>query len=90
MGCSYTIAAEFSFIIGVPVLASAAAYDLLKMYNTLTQSDIINILIGITVSFMVGYLAILTFISLLKRYKLTPFAIYRLIIGTLLIGVLWL
>ena len=89
-GCSYTVAAEFSFIIGVPVLALAAIYDFLKMFSNFTTNDLIYIFVGIVVSFFVGYIAILTFISLLNRYRLTPFAIYRMIIAGILATVLWL
>lgn len=81
----YETSAKFSFIISVPVMIAATGYDLLKSYHLLTQSDLSLIGVGFLVSFIVGYLAIVTFIKLLVRWKLTPFAIYRIVLAGMLL-----
>ena len=78
-GLSYKTAATFSFIIAVPVMIAAVSYDLLKSFMILTIVDIQLISIGFLVSFIVAYAAIKTFLKILVKYKLLPFAIYRII-----------
>jgi len=85
IGASYKVAAEFAFIIGVPVLSAAVLYDLLKVYSLLNAYDIYAIFIASFVAFIVAYIAIVSFVSLLQRFKLTPFAIYRCILALLLL-----
>ena len=84
-GASYKVAAEFAFIIGVPVLSAAVFYDLIKVYPLLTSYDIFAIFLASTVAFIVAYFAILSFVSLLQKFKLTPFAIYRCILAIILL-----
>ncbi len=81
----YETSAKFSFIISVPIMIAATGYDLLKSYHLLTQSDLSLIGVGFLVSFIVGYLAIVTFIKLLVRWKLAPFAIYRIVLAAILL-----
>ncbi len=66
-------------------MIAATGYDLLKSYHLLTQSDLSLIGVGFLVSFIVGYLAIVTFIKLLVRWKLAPFAIYRIVLAAILL-----
>eukprot|EP01047_Picozoa_sp_COSAG01_P016068 COSAG01_NODE_814_length_13398_cov_4.254230_11_plen_264_part_00 len=89
LGCSYQVAAQFSFILGVPVLTAAASYDLLKMYHLLSVTDLGMIALGSFISFVIGYLAIISFLTILQRYKLSPFAIYRLFLSGILSYMLW-
>jgi undecaprenyl-diphosphatase len=81
----YATAAQFSFIISVPVMMAATGYDLLKSHALLTQAHLFQIGVGFLVSFLVAYLAIVTFLKLIVKVRLMPFAIYRLILGVLLL-----
>ncbi|MCW2276641.1 undecaprenyl-diphosphate phosphatase [Heliophilum fasciatum] len=85
-GMTPSVAAEFSFIIAVPVMIAATGYDMLKSYDILTVSDIPVFATGFLVSFFVAWLAIVWFLKLLRRIGLTPFAIYRIVIA----GLFWL
>ncbi len=85
-GVSYETSANFSFIIALPIMAIAVAYDLSKSWNTLTAANFQNIAIGFIVAFLVATLSIVTFLRLLKRWHLAPFGIYRV---ALAIVVLW-
>ncbi len=83
----YKTSAEFSFIIAVPVMIAATGYDLIKSYSLLNSTDGVMISTGFLVSFGVALLAILSFIKVLQKWKLAPFAWYRIAIGA---GLLWL
>ncbi|SFG41176.1 undecaprenyl-diphosphatase [Desulfotomaculum arcticum] len=80
-GMDHKTAAEFSFIIAVPVMIAATGYDLLKSWSLITPDFMVTLLIGFVVSFVVAVLAIVGFLKLLQRVKLTPFAVYRFILA---------
>lgn len=76
-GLNHKTAAEFSFIIAVPVMIAATGYDLLKSWHLITPDFILTLAVGFVVSFLVAVAAIVGFLKLLARTKLTPFAVYR-------------
>jgi undecaprenyl-diphosphatase len=81
LGMSRKTAAEFSFIIAVPLMSVACLYDFLKIWQQLDISDIKFFAIGFAVAFAVAYLSIVWFISFLNRSSLASFAIYRFIVA---------
>ena len=74
-------AAEFSFLIAVPVMLAALCYEVVKMGSLFTAQETTQFLIGFGVSFIVALLAVKTFLLLLNRWTLVPFAWYRIIIA---------
>jgi len=74
-------AAEFSFLIAVPVMVAATGYDMLKMGSHLSSTDLGQLTIGLVVAFIVAILSIATFIRILSRWSLAPFAWYRIAIA---------
>ena len=80
-GLSRTAAAEFSFIIAVPLMLMACVYDLLKILSKLNRDDLVMIAIGFVVSFVVAYLSIVWFLRFLNRSTLSSFAYYRFVVA---------
>lgn len=76
-GLNRRTAAELSFIVAVPVMLVATAYDLYKAWHLLDGGFAVTLAIGLTVSFVVAWLAVVGFLALVQRTSLTPFAIYR-------------
>ncbi|MFA6238722.1 MAG: undecaprenyl-diphosphate phosphatase [Bacteriovorax sp.] len=74
-------AADFSFLISVPVIAIATAYEFIKSYASFNAGDAFQLGVGFIVSFIVALAAIKGFLAVLKKLSLTPFAIYRIILG---------
>jgi undecaprenyl-diphosphatase len=74
-------AAEFSFLIAVPVLFAATGYELVKMRDRLAFDDSVALAIGFGMSFIVALLAVKGFVGFLSRGKLTPFAWYRIVVA---------
>jgi undecaprenyl-diphosphatase len=89
-GMSHKFAAEFSFIIAVPVMVAAVGYDMLKSAAFLDKHSLILIAIGFTASFVVAVLSMLTFLKILSRFKLIPFAVYRIVLSGALMGMMFL
>jgi undecaprenyl-diphosphatase len=85
-GLSRVLAAEFSFIVAIPIMTAAVAYDVYKSHSLLELGDWWYFLIGFVVSFVAGGLAVKGFISYLTKYSLVPFGVYRILLG---ITVLW-
>ncbi|MDR3639822.1 MAG: undecaprenyl-diphosphate phosphatase [Humidesulfovibrio sp.] len=79
-------AAEYSFLAAVPVMCAAVGYDMLKNWRLFDSTDAGILAIGFVVSFLAGWAAVRTFISLLSRFSLRPFAWYRLALAP----VVWL
>ena len=88
LGTSRTVAAEFSFFLGIPAMFGASAIKLLKFFLdglSFTTDEIIIMLIGCVVSFVVSILAIKFLVSYIKKHDFKAFGIYRIILGVLVI-----
>lgn len=81
LGLTRVVAAEFSFLVAVPMMALACSYDLYKSRALLSAADVPLFAIGFVVSFVTAVLAIRFFIGLLKRFTLVPFGYYRIALG---------
>jgi undecaprenyl-diphosphatase len=80
-GLERRTAATYSFVAAVPVMAAATLYDLMKSWSHLGAADIAPFAIGFIVAFVAAYAAMRTFVALLGRYTLRPFAWYRMVIA---------
>lgn len=87
-GVERKTAAEFSFILAVPMMIGASGVEALKDLSVI-KANLPLFIVGFFVAFIVALLAIVTFMRLLKRYTLVPFAVYRFIIAAAF-GVLWI
>src|SRR6266700_5984016 len=95
-GMSRPAALEFSFFLSMPTMVVATGYDLLKSLhgkgaNPIGVSQIdphgwIVLAIGFVVSFVVAYAAVAWFMAWVRKRGFTPFAIYRIIVGGLLLA----
>ena len=81
LGLSRKAAADFSFIIAVPVMMIACFCDLLKSLADLNGNDMIMILIGFIVAFVVAYISVLWFLKFLNKSTLASFAYYRFVVA---------
>lgn len=81
MGISRKAAADYSFIIAVPVMIVACFYDLLKSLSYLGGSDLAMIAIGFVTAFVVAYISVLWFLKFLNKSTLASFAYYRFVVA---------
>lgn len=81
MGISRKAAADYSFIIAVPVMIVACFYDLLKSLSYLGGSDFAMIAIGFVTAFVVAYISVLWFLKFLNKSTLASFAYYRFVVA---------
>lgn len=89
LGTSRTVAAEFSFFLGIPAMFGASAIKLLKFFMdgfTFTTDEIIILIVGCVVSFVVSILAIKFLVSYIKKHDFKAFGVYRIILGIAVIA----
>ena len=82
-------AARFSFLLSIPIIASAG---LLKLFDLVAAGDPVDwtsLLIGAVVSAFTAYLCIAIFLRLLDRVGLMPFVYYRIALALVLYA-LWM
>ncbi|MFE5318777.1 undecaprenyl-diphosphate phosphatase [Paenibacillus sp. NPDC056579] len=89
-GVSRGASADFTFILAIPLMFAASGLSLLKAYKLFTPDIIGFFITGFIVSFIVALLAVVTFIKLVSRMKLTYFAYYRFILAALFIIYLYI
>ncbi|MBH5316470.1 undecaprenyl-diphosphate phosphatase [Paenibacillus sp. GSMTC-2017] len=82
-GTSQKAAAEFTFIVSVPIMVGASAVDLIGSREFLTIADLPLFLVGLITAFIVGMIAVVTFINMMKKLRLSYFAYYRFALAAL-------
>ena len=80
-GLDRRTAAEFSFVIAVPVMLVATVYDLVKSFELVDAAFLATVAVGFAVSYAVAHLAVVTFLRVVQRVSLTPFAVYRFVLA---------
>ena len=81
VGLTRNAAANYTFLIAVPLMFVACIYDLLKNLGSLSAGDLQVLAIGFVVSFVVAYASVLWFLKFLHKYDLTSFAVYRILLA---------
>jgi undecaprenyl-diphosphatase len=81
LGLSRQAAARFSFLMAIPVIALASLNELKELLETADPVQWDVIVLGTVVSGISAYLCIRFFLQLLDRISMLPFAIYRLVLG---------
>ena len=85
IGISRQVAAEYTFYLAVPVMVGASALKLLKFGFNYTVEEVIILLIGMVVAFVVSVLAIKFLVGYIKKHDFTAFGWYRIVLGALVI-----
>lgn len=85
-------AAEFSFFLAVPTMAGATLLDLLDMFGEdaswATGYNIILLIVGCVIAFVVAILAMKWFVGFLTKYGFKLFGWYRIIVGGIILALL--
>lgn len=85
LGAKRAVAAEYSFIAAVPIMFAATGYDFLKNHALFESGDLLFLAIGFVVAFISAWIAVKSFIYLLGKLTLRPFAVYRLALAPLVL-----
>ena len=87
-GCTRTLASEYSFFIAIPTMFGASLLKVVKyLTNTgmFTLSQLILLLVGTVVSYIVSLFAIRALLDYVKTHDFKVFGWYRIILGCFII-----
>lgn len=88
-GVSRTAASEFSFFMAIPIMLGASGLKVVKFFldgKSLNQLELVLILLGIVVSFLVSLLVIKFLMNFVKRHDFKIFGYYRIGLGIILLS----
>jgi len=89
LGVSRSAGAEFSFFLAIPTMLGASALKVLKFMLEgvkATGSEMLILLIGTVVSFVVSLLVIKALMEYVRKRSFAAFGYYRIVLGFLVIG----
>jgi undecaprenyl-diphosphatase len=76
-------AAEFSFLLAIPTMCAATVKDLWESKELITSENVMLLLLGSAVAFVVAAIAVKAFVAFLTRYGFKAFGYYRILLGVL-------
>ncbi|MDF1999324.1 MULTISPECIES: undecaprenyl-diphosphate phosphatase [Peribacillus] len=89
LGMSYRAASDFTFIMAVPIMAGASLLKIVKYWDSFTPEVLPFFIAGFISAFIFALLCIRFFLILINKVKLTPFAIYRIVLAVVLLFIIW-
>lgn len=89
LGVSRVVAAEFSFLLSLPIMLGASALKLVKYFLEagfyLSSFEITCLVVGMIVAFLVSLFTIKFLMSYIKKHDFKVFGYYRIILGVIVI-----
>lgn len=85
LGLTKEKSAEFSFLLAVPTITAATLYKLWKVRSIIETTHILQLVVGIGLSFIFAIIAIRFFLAIVKRSGFAWFGVYRIVIGLLVL-----
>jgi undecaprenyl-diphosphatase len=84
LGLSHRAAADFTFIMAVPIMAGASGISFIKNLEYFTMDALPFFIVGFVSAFLFALITIRYFLKLIDRIKLVPFAIYRIVLAAVI------
>jgi len=79
-------ATEFAFLVGIPTMFAASGYELLKAVKAGdVDEDWTALIIAFVVSTVTAFVAVKWLLGYIRSHHFTPFAVYRIVLGALLL-----
>ena len=85
IGLSRPNAAEFTFYLAIPTMLGASLLKLVKFGFAFTSAEIIILLVGMLVSFLVSMVVIKFLMNYIKKHDFKVFGYYRIILGIIVL-----
>lgn len=79
LGLSRSAIVQFSFLLAVPTMLAATAYDLMKSAPQFSGQDYGNLAVGFVVSFVVAWLVVKWFLRYVQSNDFRIFGYYRIV-----------
>lgn len=85
LGVSRTVAAEFTFFLAIPVMFGASLLKIVKFGLVFTTQELIILIIGMLVAFIVSILVIQFLMGYIKKHDFKVFGWYRIVLGIIVL-----
>lgn len=85
VGVSRTVAAEYTFFLAIPVMFGASLLKLVKFGFSFTTSQLIILIVGMVVAFVISLLVIRFLMGYIKKHDFKVFGWYRIALGALVL-----
>ena len=86
IGLSRPNAAEFTFYLAIPTMLGASLLKLVKFGFAFTSAEIIILLVGMLISFIVSMFVIKFLMNYIKKHDFKVFGYYRIILGIIVLA----
>lgn len=86
LGVSRTVAAEFTFFLAIPVMFGASLLKLIKFGLTFSSFELIILIVGMIVAFVVSIVVIKFLMGYIKKHDFKVFGWYRIVLGIIVLG----
>lgn len=87
IGVSRTVAAEYTFFLGIPVMFGASLLKIVKFgFSSFTAENVVVLLTGTIVSFFISLIAIKFLMGYIKKHDFKAFGWYRIILGAIVLA----
>ena len=86
LGVTRTVAAEYTFFLAIPVMFGASLLKLVKFGFDFETEQLIILLVGMVVAFLVSIFVIKFLLGYIKKHDFTVFGWYRIILGILVLA----
>ncbi len=80
LGLSHRAAADFTFIMAVPIMAGASLLSLVKNWEHFNMDALPFFIVGFISAFIFALISIRFFLKLINKIRLIPFANYRIVL----------
>jgi undecaprenyl-diphosphatase len=88
-GLSRVAATEFSFVLAIPTLFAATAYETLKNRHLLVAHDLPAFGVGFVAAFVSAFVCVRWLIRYVSHHDFIPFVWYRIAFGAVILGTAW-
>lgn len=85
LGTSRVVAAEYSFFLSIPVMFGASALKLVKFGFNFTSHELMILIVGMIVAFVVSVFSIKFLMNYIKNNDFKAFGYYRIVLGIIVL-----
>ena len=78
-------ATEFAFLVGIPTMFAASAYELLKLDTAGGHEDLAALAVAFVTATVTAFVAVKWLLGYIQSHRFTGFAIYRIALGVALL-----
>lgn len=85
IGCSRSLAAEFSFFLAIPVMFGVSFLKIVTNDYVMTSNEWVLLIVAMVVAYVVSMIAVKFLVSYVRRHDFKVFGWYRIVLGIIVL-----